>query len=341
MALNEKANPVCNIAADTEDNEDRYLLIELMLKKGYSAVTELENAKNFKSYSQKDALQWCLYHEDLKTFNLLMDNVVKNNLSLSNPFNERQMPALLSDIIQGLPENITRVDIQYDFFRSFIDKYNKINYQDHFECMSEDFIENLDIVSYCIRQKAWMCLDYLLDKNVLQSRQINNNSSSIVKELTDNIFVKHNLGIIGKLIEKGLDISVNTRIYNESVSKTYLLRLNELNNAQFNINDFFQQYLSDYSIIKRALKKDIISGLNERTLPLDKKEEYLNEITQIYNDLNVRKEDIIDIYNGIEKQSIHDQTAYEAYKIHLIEESKHILSESILHTDPVIIQKRI
>lgn len=328
MNIDQKSNPIVNIAADTVDNEDRYLLTELMLKKGYSPLTTIENSKNVVSYGSKDALQWALYHQDLNTFNLLLDYIVEQDLRFIS-FCDDDMPYILKNIIEGFHETIMTVDTQFDFFCSFINKYPYLDYKKTFEII-EDYSEKLDIIDFCIRNNTWQCLDYLLNENYLDD--INSKSHSIISELIENNLVKLNLNIVGKLIKQGLTLDKLSycRSQDYSFAKTYFLRLADYFEEAHDFKNFIDQYFPDNHNIQQYLPLDLIS-LFDSTIEKDKKMDYIGRTLSLYQNAGLSKETIIDVYLNLPIQFKKDDSIkiYEDYKLLLIKESKSILLNSV------------
>lgn len=188
--MNEINNPISNIIKHTLDHNDRFDMVNMMLKKGYSANAPYKYDPFV--IGDQDPLSLTFYKNDLKTFNLLLDN----NITLTH--NEYDSPDIFKTIIEF--DDIDE-DTEINFIKSIIEKKSIELSNIKYSVFNEDYLEeDVSLFEMCISKGKFKILNFLSThlNNPLDEKEQTNiyyniyynyekeKANSIIKSLINN-----------------------------------------------------------------------------------------------------------------------------------------------------------
>lgn len=280
--MTENNNPISNIIKHTLDKDDRFDMVEMMLKKGYSANAPYKYDPFI--IGEQDPLSLTFYKNDIKTFNLLLDN----NIMLT--YNEYNSPDILKTIIEF--DDIDE-DTAISFIKTIIEKRNIDIGNIKYSVFNDDYLEqDISLFEMSINKEKFKTLNFL---------SINSNKPLDEKEQTNiyfnlyNNYEKEKANSIIKSLIDNQNISLSNpvkHIYYESPHTLFnAFVLNEnidmieftLQSSQFNpisiIRNEMIYIAKDFKISDSTLNKLQISMID--IIPTEK------ELIDIYQDIKI------------------------------------------------------
>lgn len=280
--MTENNNPISNIIKHTLDKDDRFDMVEMMLKKGYSANAPYKYDPFI--IGEQDPLSLTFYKNDIKTFNLLLDN----NITLT--YNEYNSPDILKTIIEF--DDIDE-DTAISFIKTIIEKRNIDIGNIKYSVFNDDYLEqDVSLFEMSINKEKFKTLNFLSinsNKPLDEKEQTNiyfnlyNNyekekSNSIIKSLIDN----QNISLsnpVKHIYYESPHTLFNAFILNENIDMIEFA----MQSSQFNpisiIRNEMIYIAKDFKISDSTLNKLQISMID--IIPTEK------ELINIYQDIKI------------------------------------------------------
>lgn len=280
--MNETNNPISNIIKHTLDNDDRFDMVKMMLKKGYSANAPYKYDPFV--VGNQDPLSLTFYKNDMRTFNLLLDN----NITLTH--NEYGSPDILKTIIEF--DDIDE-DTEIVFIKTIIEKRNIDISNIKYSVFNDDYLEqDVSLFEMSINKGKFKVLNFLsinLNKPLDEKEQTNiyfniyNNyekekANSIIKSLIDkqNILLSNP---VKHIYYEAPHTLFNAFILNENIDMINF----SLQSSQFDpisiIRNEMVSIAKDFRISDSVLNKLQISMID--IVPTEK------ELINIYQDIKI------------------------------------------------------